>query len=120
MKNVLLIEDSPTEAAQLQDYLEQEGFSVYRASSSEEAEIKIKGQKPNLIVLDIILPGKSGFELCRKLKEQPETQKIPIILCSTKNTEVDMTWGKMGGADAYLTKPVNSQTLVETVSQFIA
>jgi len=119
MKNVLLIEDSPSEAAKLQNYLEEEGFVVSCASSGEEAEIKLKRQKPDLILLDIILPGESGFELCRKLKAAPETQKIPIVLCSTKKTEVDITWGKMGGADAYLTKPVDSQTLVETVSQLI-
>lgn len=119
MKNVLLIEDSPSEAAQFQNYLEEQGFSVLRANSGEEAEMKLKRQKPHLILLDIILPGESGFELCRKLRAQPETQKIPIVLCSTKKTEVDITWGKMGGADAYLTKPVDSQTLLETVSQLI-
>ena len=119
MKKVLLIEDSTSDAAHFQDCLEQQGFSVSRASSGEEAEIKLKGQKPNLILLDIILPGESGFELCRKLKQQPDTQKIPIVLCSTKNTEVDIQWGKMGGADAYLTKPVDDKTLLETLSDLI-
>lgn len=119
MKNVLLIEDSISEAEQLQKYLQDEGFVVYRAISGEEAEIKIRSRKPDLIVLDIILPGESGFELCRKLKSLPETQNIPIVLCSTKNTELDITWGKMGGADAYLTKPVDSQTLLKTVAQFV-
>ncbi|MDR9402445.1 MAG: response regulator [Halothece sp. Uz-M2-17] len=120
MKKVLLIEDSATTAAHFQECLEEQGFLVSRASSGEEAEIKLKGQKPNLILLDIILPGESGFELCRKLKQQPDTQKIPVVLCSTKNTEVDVTWGKMGGADAYLTKPVDDKTLVKTVSDLMS
>lgn len=119
MKRVLIIEDSPSEAAQFQDYLEHQGLTVSRATSGEEAEMRIKKQKPNLILLDIILPGESGFELCRKLRGDGETKTIPIVLCSTKNTELDQQWGKMGGADAYLTKPVDRQTLVNTVSQYI-
>lgn len=119
MKKVLLIEDSASEAEELEGFLEKEGFSVSRAISGEEAEMKLKAQKPHLILLDIILPGESGFELCRKLKTVPETSLIPIVLCSTKKTELDITWGKMGGADAYLTKPVSRQTLIETISQLI-
>ena len=67
----------------------------------------------------MILPGQSGFQLCRQLKADPQTQNIPIVLCSTKNTEVDKQWGKMGGADAYLTKPVDRELLLETIHQFI-
>ena len=72
-----------------------------------------------MIVLDVILPGQSGFELCRKLKGDPQTKGIPIVICSTKNTEIDKTWGEMSGADAYLTKPIDEAQLLQTVNRFI-
>jgi twitching motility two-component system response regulator PilH len=119
MNKVLLVEDSLVDTEKLTSFLEKKGFAVLGVRSGEEAQLRLKSQKPNLILLDVILPGLSGFELCRKLKANPETQKIPVIICSTKNKEVDKTWGKMSGADAYLTKPVDESTLLETVNEFI-
>ncbi len=119
MSKVLLIEDSTTQAEQITRCLEKQGLSVLGVSSSEEAQLRLKQQKPNLIVLDVILPGQSGFELCRKLKQNPETQTIPIVMCSTKDSDVDKTWGEMSGADAYITKPIDEAILVKTVKQFI-
>ncbi|AFZ37547.1 response regulator receiver, CheY [Stanieria sp. NIES-3757] len=119
MNKVLLVEDSLVETEKLTSLLEKKGFSVLGVRSGEEAQLILKRQKPNLILLDVILPGLSGFELCRKLKANPETQTIPIVICSTKNKEVDKTWGKMSGADAYLTKPVDETTLLQTVNEFI-
>ena len=73
----------------------------------------------DLIVLDVILPGQSGFELCRELKSSPDTKGIPIIICSTKDTEVDKMYGNMLGADAYLCKPVQKQDLMQTVRRLV-
>ena len=92
---------------------------VFRVGSGEEAQLRLKQQQPSLIVLDVILPGQSGFELCRKLKSNPETKEIPIIICSTKNTEIDRTWGEMSGADAYVSKPIDEHQLVQTVNKYI-
>ncbi len=119
MTQILIVEDSKLEADKLKKWLENQGFSTQIAISGEEAEIKLKSSKPSLIVLDVILPGESGFELCRKLKTEPATQGIPIVIYSTKDKEIDRTWGDMSGADAYLSKSVNEETLLKTVNQLI-
>ena len=119
MNTVIVVEDSMTDMELLTLYLQKEGLSVLPAKSGEDAQARLQQRKPDLIVLDVILPGQSGFQLCRQLKSNPETKGIPIVLCSTKNTEVDKQWGKMGGADAYLTKPVDRDKLLDTIRQFI-
>lgn len=117
MTTVLLIEDSLTDADILTRYLQQAGLSVISAKSGEEAQDRLHNQRPDLIVLDVILPGQSGFELCREFKTNQLTSGIPIVMCSTKNTDVDKMWGNMLGADAYLPKPVDQQEFVKTVRQ---
>jgi two-component system, chemotaxis family, response regulator PixH len=119
MSKILLVEDSELQAEQITRCLEKQGFVVFRVGSGEEAQLRLKQQKPNLIVLDVILPGQSGFELCRQLKNNPDTKNIPIIMCSTKNTEIDRTWGEMSGANAYVTKPIDENQLVQTVNQYL-
>ena len=119
MSKILLVEDSEIQAEQITRCLEKQGLMVFRVGSGEEAQLRLKQQQPSLIVLDVILPGQSGFELCRKLKSNPETKEIPIIICSTKNTEIDRTWGEMSGADAYVSKPIDEHQLVQTVNKYI-
>lgn len=120
MSRVLLVEDSSVELEKITRYLEKQGISVFVARSAEEANLRLKQQIPDLILLDVILPGQSGFELCRKLKSDPATKNIPIVICSTKNTDVDKLWGNMSGADAYITKPVDETSLMETIKKFIS
>ncbi|ARV62792.1 two-component system response regulator [Nostocales cyanobacterium HT-58-2] len=115
MTTVLLVEDSLTETQVLTSYLKQAGLSVVSAKSSEEAQIKLQFQIPDLVILDVILPGQSGFELCRELKTNATTKSIPVVICSTKGTEADKLWGSMLGADAYIPKPVNQQQLIQTI-----
>ncbi|PAX51020.1 response regulator transcription factor [Brunnivagina elsteri] len=91
--------------------MQQAGFSVMSAKSSEEAQEKLNSNRPDLIFLDVILPGKSGYEICRELKTNPTTSGIPIVFCSTKNSDVDKMWGTMLGADAYISKPIDKQEL---------
>ncbi len=119
MSQVLIVEDSKTEMEKLKRCLEKGGYSVLGVTSGEEAEIRLKQQKPALILLDVILPGESGFELCRKLKDDVTTQSIPIVIYSTKDKDIDRTWGTMSGADAYLSKSVDEQVLIQTVNQLI-
>lgn len=119
MSQILIVEDSKLEAEKLKKYLENKGFSIQVVGSGEEAEIRLKISKPNLIFLDVILPGQSGFELCRKLKSEPATQSIPIVIYSTKDKQVDRVWGDMSGADAYLSKSADETTILETVDRFI-
>lgn len=115
MKTVLVVEDSVTEMQLLTAYLQRAGLTVMSAQSGEEAHTKLTAQTPDLILLDVILPGQSGFELCRELKSDPKTSQIPVILCSTKDTEVDMMWGNLLGANAYLSKPVNPTMLLSAI-----
>lgn len=119
MSTVLLIEDGLTDTEILTRYLQQAGLLVMSAKSGEEAQVRLSHQRPDLIVLDVILPGQSGFELCREFKSNQATSRIPIIMCSTKNTDVDKMWGNMLGADAYLPKPVNEQEFLQTISRLM-
>lgn len=120
MGYTLIVEDSATERAVITDYLQQIGINVSIAASGEEALKKIEADIPDLIVLDVVLPGLSGFEICRQLKGTEPTNKIPIIICSTKNTDIDKFWGKKQGADAYISKPIDRQELIGKVKELTA
>jgi DNA-binding response OmpR family regulator len=120
MTTVLLVEDSLTQTEVLTRYLKQAGLTVVSVTSGEEAQIKLQSQKPDLVILDVILPGQSGFELCRELKTNASTQKIPVVICSTKGTEADKLWGSMLGADAYIPKPIDQKELMQTIKQLTA
>lgn len=119
MGTVLVVEDSLTDMEIMTRHLQQLGLSVVSANSGEEAQAKLHSQKPNLIILDVILPGQSGFELCREIKTDPDTSQIPVVICSTKDTDVDKMWATMLGADAYLPKPVERTELLRTIRQLI-
>jgi two-component system, chemotaxis family, response regulator PixH len=119
MATILLVEDTMTEAAIIGGTLKNAGFEIIQATSSEEAKTKLAQLKPALIVLDVVLPGESGFELCRELKEHADTASIPVVMCSTKNSEMDKFWGMKQGAAAYLTKPINPEDLVRTVKLLV-
>lgn len=119
MSTILVVEDGLTDMEIISRYLQQAGFSVISAKSSEEAQEKLSSSKPDLIFLDVILPGKSGYEICRELKNNPTTSGIPVIFCSTKNTDVDKMWGTMLGADAYISKPIDKQELEGAIKQLI-
>ncbi|MEM8780004.1 MAG: response regulator [Cyanobacteria bacterium P01_G01_bin.49] len=119
MGMALVVEDSSTEREIITQYLKQAGLGVVIATSGEEALEKLSGVLPDLIVLDVVLPGRSGFEICRELKADERTNKIPIIICSTKDTDMDKFWGKRQGADAYIPKPIDQDTFVSTIKQLI-
>lgn len=120
MSKVLVVDDSLTDRRVTTTYLEQAGLSVLDVESAEEAMEKISQYQPNLIVLDVVMGGKSGFEFCRSLKADVSTKTIPVILCSSKSTEADKMWGDVVGADAYLAKPVDRDELIDKVQQLIA
>ncbi|MCG8362745.1 MAG: response regulator [Pseudanabaenales cyanobacterium] len=119
MVTALIVEDSLTDRERLTHYLQQSGITVLGVQSSEEALLEIQAKLPDMVFLDVVLPGQSGFEFCRDLKTNKKTQDIPIVLCSNKSTEADKLWGSMLGADAYLSKPVDQQQLAEAIQQVI-
>ena len=119
MGYTLIVDDSATERSIISGCLQEVGINVSVALSGEEALEKIQQDSPDLIVLDIVLPGRSGFEICRELKGSANTNKIPIILCSTKSTEMDKFWGMKQGADAYIPKPIDQTELINKVKELI-
>jgi chemotaxis family two-component system response regulator PixH len=119
MGQALIVDDSSTERQILTSYLQELGITVTTAGSGEEALEKIQQNIPDLVVLDVVLPGKSGFETCRDIKSGKNTNKIPIIMCSTKGSEMDKFWGMKQGADAYIPKPVDKEEFCSTVRRLI-
>ncbi len=119
MGTVLIVEDSLTDMQILIGCLQKGGIDVLIAQTGEEAIATISQQKPDVVLLDVVLPGCSGFEVCRELKGNADTNKIPIVLCSTKGGEMDKFWGMKQGASAYLTKPIDQEELIHTIKQFI-
>ncbi|MDJ0648790.1 MAG: response regulator [Xenococcaceae cyanobacterium MO_188.B19] len=119
MSTVLIVEDSLVERKALTMSLNRGGFEVLTANSGEEAKEKISTCQPDVIILDVMLPGSSGFEICRQFKADPETNKIPVVFCSSKGTELDKFWGLKQGASAYLTKPFISDELIQVINDLI-
>ena len=112
---ILIVEDSPSEMELMSHYLRESGFMVLNATGAKQGLEVALEQKPNIILTDVVMPGMSGFELCRNLKKNPVTQKIPIIICTSKNQEIDRLWGMKQGADAYITKPFSREQLIQSV-----
>lgn len=112
---ILIVEDSPSELALMSHYLKESGYNVIQATGAKEALEKAVSHSPDVIVTDVVMPGMSGFELCRSLKKNPATQKVPIVICSSKNQEIDRLWAMRQGADAYVTKPYTREQLLRTI-----
>jgi twitching motility two-component system response regulator PilH len=119
MKTIFVVEDGSTEQAMIKALLSQAGYDVMLSSSVDEAWTKLNGMSalPNLIVLDIVMPGKSGLELCRMIQEDAKFQSIPIIFCSSKSEEFDQFWALRQGAKDYVVKPYAPQALLDTVEK---
>ncbi|MBE9009028.1 response regulator [Pseudanabaenaceae cyanobacterium LEGE 13415] len=120
MAMVLVIDDTLTDSEIIAGTLRRSGFDTISVSSSEDAKTRLENLKPDAIVLDIVLPGESGFEFCRSLKADPETSNIPIVMCSTKDGEIDRFWGLKQGASSYITKPINPEELIRTVRLLVS
>jgi two-component system, chemotaxis family, response regulator PixH len=115
LSTILIVEDSPSELELMSHYLNESGYNVIKASGAKEALEKAMEQKLDAIVTDVVMPGMSGFELCRALKRNPKTEKVPVLICSSKNQEIDRLWAMRQGADAYLTKPYTRDELVRAI-----
>ncbi len=119
MDKVLVVDDSLIDRRIISKYLLKAGLKVFNAQSAEEAKAKIPQYQPKLIILDVLMQGQSGFEMCRELKQKSETKSIRVILCSSKSTEADRILGKALGADAYFVKPIEPREFVEKVKELI-
>lgn len=116
IQKILVVDDSPTERYFLTDILVKSGFQVSTAENGEEALLKIKADKPQLILMDIVMPGQNGFQITRAISRDEATQDIPIIICTSKSQETDRIWGLRQGARDYLVKPVDAQELLAKIA----
>ncbi|MDB9525257.1 response regulator [Oscillatoria sp. CS-180] len=120
MSMVLVVEDSIPQRRMITELLQGNGLEVAAACDGVEALEHIQaGRHPDLVVLDIVMPRMNGYEVCRRLKADPITQNVPVILCSSKGEEFDRYWGMKQGADAYIAKPFQPTELVGTVKQLL-
>ena len=118
-KNILVVEDSPTNLRLIKELLEENGYHVITAVDGEEALSKAVDEHPHLIVLDVILPKKNGFQVCRQLKTSPSTQDIKIVMLTSKTQDSDRFWGLKQGADEYMTKPFEDGELLTNVKKLL-
>lgn len=112
VKRILVVDDSPTERFFLSDLLRKNGYEVITAESGEQGVALAKSEHPDLVLMDVVMPGMNGFQATRQLSRDPETQKIPVIMCTTKSQETDRVWGMRQGAVEYVVKPVMAEVLL--------
>jgi twitching motility two-component system response regulator PilH len=115
MITVLVVEDTISEQQLITLYLQEAGYKVINANDGKDAISKVNDQKPDVVVTDVVMPGMNGFELCRSLKKNPDTQKLPVIACTSKNQELDRLWGMKQGVDVYVTKPFTREEIVRAI-----
>ena len=116
IKNILVVDDSPTDRKQLTDMLAKHGYKVTTAESAEEALAKVKQINPDLVLMDVVMPGQNGYQATRALTKDEATKHIPVIICTTKAQETDKLWGMRQGARDYIVKPVNQADLLAKIS----
>lgn len=113
---VLVVDDSKTELMVLSDLLQKNGFVVRTAENADEAMRRLEEEQPDLILMDVVMPGQNGFQLTRGIARNPQYANIPIILCTSKNQETDRVWGMRQGARDYIVKPVNAAELMAKIN----
>ena len=120
MPRILIIDDSPTLRMMIARVLQKTGFHVSMAANGTDGLNKAVQERPDCIILDVVLPGLNGFSVCRQLRAMDPEHDLSIIMVSSKNTPVDQHWGLRQGADRYLFKPFTEEQLLETVKEVIA
>lgn len=126
MSKILVVEDSISQREMISELLKNSGLKVDVAGDGVEALETLsklakvsQSELPDLIVLDIVMPRMNGYELCRRIKSDPKTQDVPVVMCSSKGEEFDRYWGMKQGADAYIAKPFQPAELIGTIKQLL-
>ncbi|KLI99606.1 response regulator [Luteimonas sp. FCS-9] len=119
MARILLIEDSPTDAAVLTQWLARHGHVVLAAANAEDGLELCRRERPDLVLMDVVLPGMSGFQATRALARDPQTAGIPVVIVSTKGMETDRMWGLRQGAKGYIVKPPTEDALIAQIRQVL-
>ena len=120
MAKVLIVDDSPTQLFTLKKLIEKWGYEVLIAENGDEALQVARREQPNVILMDIVMPGMSGFQATRNLSRDQETNSIPVIFVSKKDSDADRLWGMRQGASAFVTKPINPTMLQNAISDAVA
>ena len=115
---VLVVDDSKTELHHLSEILTKRGYAVRTAESGDEAMKRLAEDRPDLILMDIVMPGQNGFQLTRAITRDPRWAGLPVIMCTSKGQETDRVWGLRQGARDYIVKPVVADDLVAKIKQF--
>ncbi len=114
--HILVVDDSPTERHFLADLLTRHGYSVTTADNGESALLQIRSKRPDLVLMDVVMPGQNGFHATREIARDPATHDLPVIICSSKQQESDRAWGLRQGARDYLVKPIDPAQLLQSVA----
>ena len=118
IQKILLVDDSKTELHHLSELLTRKGFAVRTAENGEEAMRRLVDDKPDLILMDVVMPGQNGFQLTRAITRDPRFADVPVIMCTSKGLETDKVWGMRQGARDYVVKPVNADELIAKIHGF--
>ncbi len=116
IKRILVVDDSATERHILGEILSKQGFEVLYAENGESGVAQAKQAKPDLIIMDIVMPGLNGFQATRAITKDPETQHIPVLICTSKDQETDKIWGMRQGAKDYVVKPIDAAQLLGKIA----
>jgi twitching motility two-component system response regulator PilH len=120
MKQIMIVDDSPTDAHLLQKMLEKNGYQTLTAGNGNEGIEVARLLRPDLILMDVVMPGLNGFQATRELSSNPETSSIPVIIVTRKDQKVDRVWGIRQGARDYITKPVSETALLSLINEALA
>ena len=119
MTRILIIDDSPTETFRFKEILSKHGFTTIEATNGADGVTLAKAEQPDLVLMDVVMPGVNGFQATRQITREPTTKHIPVVIVSTKDQATDRLWGKRQGAKDYLIKPVDETKLIETIRQHL-
>jgi len=119
MARILVVDDSPTETEAFRAVLEKNGQEVLNAENGADGVAVARQERPDLVLMDIVMPGLNGFQATRQLTRSPETKHIPVIIVTTKDQETDRVWGKRQGASGYLVKPVSESRLLSEIGALL-
>ena len=119
MARILIVDDSPTDVRVLSTMLEKAGHAVSAAGTAEEGIARARQERPDLILMDVIMPGMNGFQATRTLSKDAETAAIPVVIVSTKNMETDRVWGLRQGAKDFISKPPNERDLLSRIQKLL-
>lgn len=119
-KKVLIVDDSKTERHVLEQIMTDAGYQIITADNGEDGVAKAKSEKPDLVLMDVVMPGMNGYQATREIARDKETEHIPVIICTSRGAETDKMWGLRQGAQEYLVKPISKQVLLQKVQKIFS